>query len=129
MAPLLAAYVQQLARDPSAKEAGVRESAELLSQASQQMVNAFVASLTPEYRARVAYFLIVGSANQDYRSMFMDGEASVLLSGWSGVIGLIDFSLIVNLSVWVDDLALLDDLLPPPTGLQRAIGRQARPAL
>ena len=129
MAPLLAAYVQQLARDPSAKEAGVRESAQLLSQSSQQMVDAFVASLTPEYRARVAYFLIVGSANQDYRSMFMDGEASVLLSGWSGVIGLIDFSLIVNLSVWVDDLALLDDLLPPPTGLQRAIGRQARPAL
>jgi hypothetical protein len=129
MAPVLEAYVRQLARDPAAKEVSVRESAQMLSQASQHLVDAFSGNLSPEGRARVAYFLIVGSANQDYRSMFMDGEASVLLSGWSGVVGLIDFGLIVNLSVWVDDLALLDDLLPPPTALQRAIARQARAAL
>ena len=129
MAPVLDAYVRQLARDPAAKDVSVRESAQLLSQTSQRLVEAFAADLTPEARARVAYFLIVGSANQDYRSMFMDGEASVLLSGWSGVVGLIDFGLIVNLSVWVDDLTLLDELLPPPSGFQRAVARQVRPAL
>ncbi len=129
MAPVLEAYIRQLARDPSAKDVSVRESAQMLSQASQQLVDAFTADLSAESRARVAYFLVLGSANQDYRSMFMDGEASVLLSGWSGVVGLIDFGLIVNLSVWVDDLTLLDELLPPPTALQRAVARQVRPAL
>jgi hypothetical protein len=61
--------------------------------------------------------------------MLMDGEASVLLSGWSGVVGLIDFSLIVSLSVWIDDLEMLDALLPPPTPFQRGVARRIRPAL
>ena len=80
-------------------------------------------------RARVAYFLIVGSANQDYRSMFMDGEASVLLSGWSGVVSLIDFALLMNLSVWIDDLEMLDALMPPPSGFQRGAARWLRPLM
>jgi hypothetical protein len=75
------------------------------------------------------YYLLLGSANADYRSMFMDGEASVLLSGWSGVVGLIDFSIIASLSVWIDDLEMLDALLPPPSDLQRAVTQRLRPAL
>jgi phosphatidylserine/phosphatidylglycerophosphate/cardiolipin synthase-like enzyme len=75
------------------------------------------------------YYLLIGSANEDYRSMLMDGEATVLLSGWSGVVGLIDFSLIVNLSVWIDDLEMLDALIPPPTPLQRTLARRVRFAL
>jgi hypothetical protein len=59
----------------------------------------------------------------------MDGEASVLLSGWSGVVGLIDFSLIISLSVWIDDLEMLDALLPPPSGMQRSVARMIRPML
>ncbi len=61
--------------------------------------------------------------------MFMDGEASVVLADWSGVTSLIDLSLIANLSVWVDDLQTLDDLLPPPSGFQRAVSRWIRPIL
>ena len=61
--------------------------------------------------------------------MQMDGEASVLLSGWSGIVGLIDLSLIVNLSVWIDDLEMLDALLPPPNDFQRGAARLVRPAL
>jgi hypothetical protein len=72
------------------------------------------------------YYLVMGSANADYRSLLMDGEASVLLSGWSGIIGVIDFSLISSLSVWIDDLEMLDALLPPPTGLQRLMARRIR---
>jgi hypothetical protein len=107
----------------------VEERADLISASSQALVDAFKRSLTPEARSHVAYFLMVGSANMDYRSMLMDGEAAVLVSGWSSVVGLIDFSLIMSLSVWVDDLALLDDLLPPPSGFQRGAARMLRPAL
>jgi hypothetical protein len=61
--------------------------------------------------------------------MLMDGEASVLLSGWSGVVGLIDFSLISSLSVWIDDLEMLDALLPPPSDMLRGVARRLRFAL
>jgi len=43
--------------------------------------------------------------------------------------GLIDFGLIANLSVWVDDLDMLDELLPPPSGFQRRASRWVRPLL
>jgi len=128
LAQVLQAYVAQLvSTDPQRYDA--RVAAEALGAASDRVVTAFRATLSDRDRERLVYYLLMGSANEDYRSMLMDGEASVLLSGWSGVVGLIDFSLIMNLSVWIDDLEMLDALLPAPTGLQRAIARQVRPAL
>ena len=109
--------------------ADARARAERLRLASRELVDSFRAHLPEESRKRVIYFLVIGSANQNYRSMFMDGEASVVLADWSGVASLIDMSLIANLSVWVDDLPALDDLLPPPSGFQRAVARWIRPML
>ncbi len=129
MAGVFQAYMAQAGRNGLTQGMSVEERADLISASSQALVDAFKRSLTPEARSHVAYFLMVGSANMNYRSMLMDGEAAVLVSGWSSVVGLIDFSLIMNLSVWVDDLALLDDLLPPPSGFQRGAARMLRPAL
>jgi hypothetical protein len=123
--PILRAYIEQLTRTDSA-ESDVRAAAGELVEASDNLESAYRASLAPGQRDRVMYYMIMGSANADYRSMLMDGEASVLLSGWSGIIGLIDFSLIASLSVWIDDLEMLDALLPPPTGLQRLVARRIR---
>ena len=103
--------------------------AESLAKASKALEDSFRLHLSPQQRERVAYYLIVGSANQDYRSMFMDGEASVLLSRWSGILGLIDFGIIANLSIWVDDLRMLDELLPPPTKFKGKMARWLRPLL
>jgi hypothetical protein len=128
MAAVLEAYVSQLLRTYPAKS-DVRVAAEALAAASDRLVAAHRASLTPGERERLVYYLLLGSANADYRSMQMDGEASVLLSGWSGVVGVIDLSLIVNLSVWIDDLEMLDALLPPPGEFKRGAARWARPAL
>ncbi|HUL69550.1 MAG TPA: hypothetical protein VLT17_04840 [Gemmatimonadales bacterium] len=125
---VVAAYMGQLLRRDST-QSDVRQAAAALAAASYRLETAFQASLTPEERDRVMYYLLIGSANQDYRSMVMDGEASVLLSGWSGVVGLIDFSLIISLSVWIDDLEMLDALLPPPSGMQRSVARMIRPML
>jgi hypothetical protein len=129
MAGVFEAYMAQLGPSALTQSMSVEERADLISASSQALVDAFTRSLTPEARSRVAYFLMMGSANMDYRSMLMDGEVTVLVSGWSSVVALIDFSLIMNLSVWVDNLALLDDLLPPPSGFQRAVARMVRPAL
>ncbi len=121
VARAIMAYVGQLCGPEPALDR-----AQALSRASQALVDELLAGRTPEEAQRVAYFMSVGSANQDYRSMYLDGEASVLLSGRSAVVGVVDFALLASLSVWVDDLATLDELLPPPSGLQRAIARWVR---
>ncbi len=126
---LLRAYYLQLVRYGLEGGPDARAVADALAGAGWQLVAETRAGLVGDARERMVYYLLVGSANQDYRSMFMDGEASVLLSGWSGIVGLIDFGLLINLSTWVDDLALLDALLPPPSGFRRAIARTIRPAL
>ena len=123
---VLLAYISQL---HTADTGDVRARSDLLLLASRQLEDSFRAHLTKGQQQHIAYYLIVGSANQDYRSMFMDGEASMLMSGWSGIIGLIDFGLIANLSIWVDDLDLLDQLLPPPSGFHRRMARWIRPLL
>jgi hypothetical protein len=125
---VLEAYIAQLLRT-TPEQADARAAAGALASASDSMEAAFHAALSAQERERVVYYLLIGSANADYRSMLMDGEASVLLSGWSGMVGLIDFALIINLSVWVDDLELLDALLPPPSTLQQVLARWVRFAL
>jgi hypothetical protein len=125
MAEVLKAYLIPLADttvDPKA-------AAEKLAAASERLQANFSAVLSPEERRQVMYYLMIGSTNQDYRSMYMDGEASVLLSGWSGVVSLVDFGLIMTLSVWIDDLDMLDALIPPPTDFQRGTSRHFRPLM
>lgn len=100
--------------------------AQQLSRASQALVDGIVARRTPAEAGRIAYFLLIGSANQDYRSMYLDGEASVLLSGRAAVVGFVDFALLASLSVWVDDLETLDGLLPPPSALRRTLANWFR---
>jgi hypothetical protein len=64
-------------------------------------------------------YLTVGSVNMDYRSMVMDGEVMITVSGWGAVVGLMDFVLLVGLCKWIEDQAGLDALLPPPSGTTR----------
>ena len=118
------AYIGQLLRP----DTDARAAAQALSDASRRLVDGFLAA-RPAARERAAYYLIVGSANQDYRSMYLDGEASVLLAGRAAVVALVDFALLASLSRWVEDVAALDALLPPPTGFQRLVARWLRPLL
>jgi hypothetical protein len=125
---VLQAYLAQLL-GPRGDNTDVMAPAAALTEASEALMTAFRASLTEEQRRSLVYYLMVGSANQDDRSMFMDGEASVLVSGWSGTVSLIDFALLINLSVWIDDLEMLDALMPPPSEFQRGAARWLRPLM
>jgi hypothetical protein len=126
MLDVILAYRQQFVGCGDGEWPGARETADALGEAGQRLWTAYRNWLEPAKRDKVMYYLLVGSANEDYRSMFMDGEASVLISGWSSVMSLVDFGLLANLSVWVDDLTLLDALLPPPSDFQRRVARWLR---
>jgi len=101
-----------------------------MADAMQQVGAVFITpgnlSVPPEELARFAFFLQVGSPNQDYRSMVMDGEAAVLVSGWTSLYAVPDFVLLTGLVTWIDDQAELDRRLPPPGRLRRGIARWLR---
>jgi hypothetical protein len=75
---------------------------------------------------RAASFAMVGSQNQDYRGMFMDGEVGVLFTGAESLLPLVDLVFMVGTVTWIDDQATLDRLLPPVGEFQRRVARVAK---
>ncbi|MGE5743743.1 MAG: hypothetical protein ACM368_07400, partial [Gemmatimonadota bacterium] len=120
MAEGMRVYLEELARQ---RREGVREGEEDMARVMQQLgnrvINPIINKLSQEEKKRWAFFLTVGSANQDYRSMTMDGEATILVSNWTALYAVSDFILLTGLVDWVDDQAALDRGLPPPSGFKR----------
>ncbi len=76
------------------------------------------ADQSPEVRARRVYYLQVGSCNMNNRSMLIDGEAALTVSGPAALTGLIDFLMVTGLSTWVETQEQIDALIPrrrPPS--------------
>lgn len=72
---------------------------------------------------RAAAYATVGSQNQDYRGMFMDGEVFAVLTGAEALVPLVDLVFLVGTVTWVDDQAALDRLIPPVSEWQRRVAR------
>jgi hypothetical protein len=71
-----------------------------------------------------AAYVLMGSQNQDYRGMFMDGEVDLLFSGPETLVPLLDLIFIEGTSTWVTSQESLDRLLPPPSSeWRRRVGR------
>jgi len=100
--------------------------AEAMMLAGAQAINPVLDSVPPEMRDHWAFYLMVGSANEDNRSLLMDGEAAVLVSRWTSLLAMPDFLLLAGISTWIDEQAELDRLLPPPGGPKRWLGRMIR---
>jgi hypothetical protein len=77
----------------------------------------------------VASYALVGSQNMDYRGMFMDGELGLLFGGADSLVPLLDLLFLEGTVTWLDNQQTLDRLLPPPSELQRRLGRLAKDAM
>ena len=84
---------------------------------------------TPEEAARLVHYLQVGSSNMNDRSMLLDGEVTLTVSGLAAQAGVVDFALVCGLSTWVENQAQIDALLPSPSAFQRLIARWGRSVL
>lgn len=80
----------------------------------------------PELYDRYALFLTVGSANQNSRSLALDGEVAFVAAKWTALAGLLDFITIAGLCTWIDDVETLEELFPGYDGLARRISRFIR---
>ena len=104
----------------------VRSAPEELMQAWSDLVGGLLAEASPEEREELIYYFTVGSVNLDYRSMVLNAEVMVLVSGWQSMVGFVDFLLLPGLCEWVDTIDELDALLAPPGGFHRWFSNLAR---
>lgn len=128
--PPLEIYFRELARRNRALAQGdyldYREMADNLLPPTRAFLRDYASGLPPESRARLAIFFSIGSHNQNTRSMVLDGEVALVVSGFSGLFGLPDLLVIAGLSEWIDDLDELEALFPDYAGIRRRISRWLR---
>jgi phosphatidylserine/phosphatidylglycerophosphate/cardiolipin synthase-like enzyme len=74
----------------------------------------------------VVFYSLIGSQNQNDRSMVVDAEVAFVISGWPSIIPYLDLISLVGLSRWIQDTADLDALIPPQSEWRRRIARWAR---
>jgi hypothetical protein len=91
-------------------------------QRAAAMREAFVRGMSDEDRKRVSFYFAVGTQNEDGRAMALDGEATVVTSGFQGADGVVDLYYLMARSTWIDDQRELERLLPGST----LFGRLAR---
>jgi hypothetical protein len=83
-------------------------------------------TLPPATRERVIFYTVMGSQNQNYRSMLMDAEDALVVAGWPSVIPYLDAIALIGQSQWVTTQAELTRLLPPMGPWQTFMAHWAR---
>jgi len=129
--PMVSEYVRYIARQagPIEGRPDARTAAAGFSNAVKALMAAVIRDADSASAAGAMAYLTVGSVNMDYRSMVMDGEVMTTMTGWHTLAGLIDFSLLQGLTTWIHSQEELDALLPPPSGMNRAIANLLKLAL
>ncbi len=92
----------------------------------QPMLDNWIAGLSAEQRDQLILYLLLGSHNQNYRSMVMDGEAAVVVAGTSINAGLIDLVALTGQCEWIESVDQLEKHLPQATGLRLRFARWLR---
>jgi hypothetical protein len=126
--PVTRAYIRYVGRsqgDPASRPPAT-ELPQDLRESNLRLVNALERTLTPEDKAKAIAYFTIGSVNMDYRSMFLDGEVMITMTGWNSLPGLMDFLILTGLCEWPTTQEHLDRLLPPPSGLTRSIASLLR---
>jgi hypothetical protein len=80
-------------------------------------------------RKSVSFYFTLGTQNQDPRGMMLDGEATVIVSGFYAAAGLVDLYYVMARSTWIDTPPELDRLLPPPSRWMRWLADLVRPTM
>jgi hypothetical protein len=99
------------------------------TQRTDALLRNYEVSRSPAERRRVSFYFSLGTQNQDTRGIMIDGEASVIVSGYHAAAGLVDLFYLMARTTWITTPAELDQHLPPPAGLIRRFARAVRAIL
>jgi hypothetical protein len=128
---VLREYLIYLARQSKldvAERGDVRDRPKHLADAVQALARAVATDPRTKADRDVSYFT-VGSANMDYRSMVMDGEVMLTVTGWNSLSGMLDFLVLDGLCEWVDTHEGLNALLAPVGGMMGGLSRFGKLAM
>ena len=92
-----------------------REFPDAMIDVGSPMVQDWFGELEPAVRDRVVFYTIIGSQNQNYRSMVIDGEVGFVVSGWPSIIPYLDLISLIGQSEWPEDPSELARFLPEPS--------------
>lgn len=99
------------------------------AQAADSLLQRYERSIPPDERARMSFYFALGSQNHDPRGLMLDGETSVIVSGFPASAGLVDLFYLISRTTWVHSEADIDRLLPQPRGLLARLARFIRFAM
>ena len=91
-----------------------------------KMADQWYADLSKRDRDRVVFYTMMGSQNQNARSMITDGEDALIMSHWLPVIPYLDVIELVGQSRWIQNAEELYTLIPPQSTLRRRLAHWAK---
>jgi hypothetical protein len=120
---------QQSARLADAIGAPIPPADTAAARAADQRLQGYQRSLSPSERKRLTFYFALGSFNHDLRGQALDGEASVIVSGFDGSAGLVDLFYLMTRTTWIDSDAEIDRLVPAPSRLMARLAHLVRFAM
>lgn len=120
-------FVQQRIAQVQTRTAAVRSFAtfpDAMIDVGGGVVQNWYESLDQPTKDRVVFFTMMGSQNQNTRSMVVDGEVAFVVSAWPSVIPYLDFISLAGQCRWLTDPAEVDELLPPQSEFKRGLARR-----
>jgi phosphatidylserine/phosphatidylglycerophosphate/cardiolipin synthase-like enzyme len=100
-----------------------------VARSPDELLEGYERSLSASDRKRLSFYFTVGSENHDARGLLMDGEASVIVSGFDASVGVVDVFYLMARTNWVNDGVDIDRLVPAQRGLLARIARLIRFAI
>jgi len=122
-------FVTQRIAQVQARPAAVRDFDEVqdpILDVGSGEVQGWYEGLDATARERAIFYTIMGSQNQNSRSMVMDAEDALVVANWPSVIPYLDVVSLIGQSQWVSTQGELDRLLPPMGPLRVFISHWAR---
>ncbi len=121
--PFVLRYAEERIRDVISEESveGYRSARELgraLRPEFVALVESVERLLAEDDEDTAAMYNMVGSTNMDYRSLLMDGEVALLISGQGSMAGFLDAVILAGNTKWLDDVEELDRYLPRYEGFK-----------
>lgn len=96
---------------------------------SDVLLRGYELALPEAERKRVSFYFSLGSQNEDPRGQALDGETTIVVSGFNAATGLVDLYFLMARSSWIERQAELDRLVPPPKSWVKRLAQLIRMAI
>ena len=96
------------------------------ARAADALLQGYERSLGEADRKRLSFYFSVGSQNHDPRGLMLDGEASVIVSGFDASAGLVDLFYLMARTTWLDRDAQVDQFVPAPSRFMTRLAHLVR---